>query len=51
MEGLAWMRMLDSPVEYFRFDVIEVLLIEGENPNINLIQEAFHLPDGYPTPS
>ena len=48
--GLAWMRMLDAPVSSFRFDVIEVVLIQGELPAINLIEEAFHLPDGYLPP-
>ena len=48
--GLAWMRMLEKPVALFRFDVIEVTLIEGELPEIELIREAFHLPDGYLPP-
>ena len=48
--GLAWIRMLDNPVALFRFDVIEVVLLEGQKPRIELSKEAFYLPEGYTVP-
>ncbi|HMJ06560.1 MAG TPA: YraN family protein [Chthoniobacterales bacterium] len=40
--ALAWLRLLDNPDIYFRFDVVEVVLTEAE-PRIELIQNAFGL--------
>ena len=40
--ALAWLRMLDDPDILFRFDVVEVL-ISGEEPRLELIQNAFGL--------
>ncbi len=48
--GLAWLRMLDAPGILFRFDIVEVTLEDGEVPEIEVIREAFHLPDGYGAP-
>jgi putative endonuclease len=44
--ALAWLRMLDNPDVNFRFDVVEVLL-RDDKPEINLIRDAFPLPEPY----
>jgi putative endonuclease len=43
--AMHWLRLLDRPDILFRFDVVEVNLEEGEVPRLNLIREAFHLPE------
>ena len=45
--GLAWLRLLDDPDILFRFDVVEVVIGEGEEPRLELLQNAFSLPDRY----
>ena len=40
----AWLRLLDRPDVNFRFDIVEVVLGEGE-PRINVIKSAFLLPE------
>ena len=45
--GLAWLRLLDNPDILFRFDVVEVVLEEGEAARIELIRNAFQLADTY----
>ncbi len=45
--GLAWLRLLDNPDILFRFDVVEVVLEDGEAPRIELIRNAFQLADTY----
>lgn len=40
-----WMRLLGRPKIKFRFDIVEVLLIEGNPPKLNVIENAFQLPD------
>jgi putative endonuclease len=45
--GLAWLRLLDDPDILFRFDVVEVIAAEGEQPRLELIQNAFSLPKPY----
>jgi len=40
----AWLRELNIPDVTFRFDVLEILLIEGEVPNIRHIKAAFQTP-------
>lgn len=40
----AWLRALDYPEVLYRFDVVEVVLLEGEKPDIRLIREAFPNP-------
>ena len=41
---MNWLRLLDNPEIFFRFDVVEVLLREGEPPKITWVKEAFGLP-------
>ena len=45
--ALAWLRMLDNPDILFRFDVVEVLLLENTEPRIEIIKNAFQLPAPY----
>lgn len=45
--GLAWLRLLDHPDILFRFDVVEVILVEGEQPKFELLRNAFALPEPY----
>jgi putative endonuclease len=37
----AWLRMLDRKYVTFRFDIIEVVLIPGQPPDVNWLQGAF----------
>jgi len=45
--AMDWLRRLDDPSVIFRFDVIEVLLYDGEVPRVRRIESAFTLPDEY----
>jgi len=37
----AWLNLLKSRDMIWRFDVVEVILIEGEKPKVNIVEEAF----------
>lgn len=39
-----WLRLLGHPPIRFRFDIVEVLLVRGERPKINVIENAFGMP-------
>lgn len=43
--GLEWLRLLGFPKVRVRFDIVEVLLIDGEVPQFHVIENAFELPD------
>lgn len=45
--AMSWLTLLDNQEVPYRFDVIEVLLIEGEKPFVNLVQSAFQMPEQY----
>lgn len=45
--ALAWLRMLDNPDILFRFDVVEVILADDAKPRIEIIKNAFQLPEQY----
>ena len=45
--GLAWLRLLDNPDILFRFDVVEVIFNQEEEPRFELIQDAFQLSKPY----
>jgi putative endonuclease len=45
--GLAWLRLLGDPDILFRFDVVEVILPKDAEPRIELLRNAFALPDPY----
>ncbi len=45
--ALAWLRILDNPDILFRFDVVEVVMAEGVEPRLELIQNAFPLAEPY----
>lgn len=40
----AWLRELNHPEVLFRFDIIEVLLHQGEAPRFQVIENAFTTP-------
>lgn len=45
--GLAWLRLLGDPDILFRFDVVEVIIAEGCEPRLEILRNAFSLPDGF----
>ena len=45
--GLAWLRLLDDPDILFRFDVVEVIIVEDAQPRFELLRDAFALPEPY----
>src|SRR3954468_8087816 len=45
--GLAWLRLLGDPDILFRFDVVEVIIAEDAEPRLQLVQNAFSLPEPY----
>jgi putative endonuclease len=45
--GLAWLRLLDDPDIFFRFDVVEVIIAEGGAPRLELTRNAFALSKPY----
>ena len=45
--GLAWLRLLDNPDIFFRFDVVEVVIVDGSRPRFELLRNAFALPEPY----
>ena len=45
--ALAWLRLLGNPDILFRFDVVEVILPKDAEPRIELLRNAFTLPDPY----
>jgi putative endonuclease len=45
--GLAWLRLLDDPDIFFRFDVVEVIIADDTEPRIELLRNAFALPEPY----
>jgi putative endonuclease len=45
--GLAWLRLLDDPDILFRFDVVEVIIAQEAVPRLELIRNAFTLPEPY----
>ena len=45
--AFAWLRLLGNPDILFRFDVVEVIVREGAPPRMELIRNAFQLPEPY----
>lgn len=43
--AMDWLRLLGHPRVTFRFDIVEVILTEGRVPHINVIENAFQMPD------
>ncbi len=43
--AMDWLRLLGHPSIKFRFDIAEVILIEGELPCVHIIEDAFQMPD------
>ena len=44
--AFAWLRLLDQPDIRFRFDIVEVV-VSGSETSVNIIRDAFVLPDPY----
>jgi putative endonuclease len=42
--ALAWLQLLHNPEILFRFDIVEIVVTDGE-PHFNLIRDAFQLPE------
>jgi putative endonuclease len=45
--ALAWLRMLENPDILFRFDVVEVIIVDEAKPRVGLIKNAFPLSKPY----
>lgn len=45
--ALAWLRGLHQADLIYRFDIVEIILVDGKPPKPNLISNAFQLPDDY----
>ena len=45
--AIAWLRLLDEPRVQFRFDIVEVYMSGLRCSKINLIRNAFQLPEPY----
>jgi putative endonuclease len=45
--ALAWLRLLDNPEIFFRFDVVEVIIDDTAKPRLELIKNAFELSKPY----
>jgi putative endonuclease len=45
--GLAWLRLLGNPDILFRFDVVEVIAADGAQPRLEILRNAFSLPEPY----
>ena len=45
--AFAWLRLLGNPDILFRFDIVEVIVAEGAKPRVELIRDAFQLPEPY----
>jgi hypothetical protein len=45
--ALAWLRLLDDPDILFRFDVVEVTIADGAEPRLEILRNAFSLPESY----
>lgn len=43
--AMAWLRLLGYPDIRFRFDVVEVILVDGQPPVVTVIEAAFELPE------
>lgn len=44
--GVHWLKLLRKKDTAFRFDIIEVVLIDGEPPEISHLEDAFAMPKG-----
>ncbi len=45
--ALAWLRLLGNPDILFRFDIAEVIIANDSVPRIEVIRNAFQLPEPY----
>ena len=42
--AMAWLQLLNHPAALYRFDIVEVVLANGQ-PEFTLIRDAFKIPD------
>jgi putative endonuclease len=47
--AMAWLRMLDWPDIRYRFDIVEVVVDRGAEPEITIVENAFTLPEPFRT--
>ncbi|MCL4111561.1 UNVERIFIED_CONTAM: hypothetical protein GTU68_056233 [Idotea baltica] len=45
--ALSWLRELNHPDVVFRFDIVEVVLIEGKPPQFTRLENAFRMPGSF----
>ena len=45
--ALSWLRELNHPDLVFRFDIVEVILIEGKPPQFTRLENAFRMPKSF----
>ena len=45
--AMSWLKLLDNNDVPYRFDIVEVILKDGEKPNVNVVENAFQLPEVY----
>ncbi len=45
--ALSWLRLLGNPDIHFRFDVVEVLILENEKIEITHLRDALDLPGSF----
>lgn len=45
--ALAWLKLLGKPDIVFRFDIVEVYLVPGEEVEVRVLEAAFVLPPGW----
>ncbi len=45
--AIAWLRLLEFPDIRYRFDIVEVIAPEAGPVEINIIENAFPLPEPY----
>ncbi len=43
--AMDWLRLLGNPDIKFRFDIAEVILTDGELPQVHIVENAFQMPD------
>jgi putative endonuclease len=45
--AISWLKLLDNNDVPYRFDIVEVILKDGERPHVNVVENAFQLPEVY----
>ncbi len=45
--AMSWLKLLDDNEVPYRFDIVEVILKDGEKPRLNVVENAFQIPEIY----